>query len=421
MKSLLFGLGTFALLSHSAFAQPKIAPPRIAPQPTACITSQFNVSGGQWWKSIDLKLTNNCGKAVDFQNSTVTFETTKALNTSFWGNFNPLPYPDGNLNISSQAQTGGNFIAHLHLHFPTYQGANTKLPAGRTITIKYGASTADQINNSVKVYLGEVVSSGNIELTNASSKPSDVSQAYALVHVTLNGQTVSDVQLPWSGMQTLSNLQAGTYAISADSITGANNTYQGSASPASLNVVVGQTAKSTITYTAVEQIGKIAVKLQELPVEIIGYPTKPTVTLTQAGSSSSTPVTVDWNTTATVSQLKNGSTYTFATPTINFNNNVCQPTFTPGSLAASDAEEVPTTNLTYACSQIPHNTVTLNVTGAPATLTSLVITLTPNNNTNPVTKTISLNNGTGTDTVSLPNGVIYNVSSEPVTGYNTIR
>ncbi|HVT62860.1 MAG TPA: hypothetical protein VHD33_05160, partial [Legionellaceae bacterium] len=75
--------------------------------PTTCISAQFTNTGDQNWKTITLKLTNNCNNTVDFQNATITFKNTSTLNTSFWGNFSPLSYPDNTLLISSQKQSDG--------------------------------------------------------------------------------------------------------------------------------------------------------------------------------------------------------------------------------------------------------------------------------------------------------------------------
>ncbi len=159
--------------------------PSIA-QPATCVNSLFTATGNQHWKSIVLKLTNNCNQAVDFQNSTVSFQTAEALNTSFWGDFSPLSYPDNALNISSQPQSGGNYLATFNLHFPSYPGANSKLPVGSSISIKYGATTDSHIEGTANVYLSTTVESGSIQLINAATKPTNVSQGYALERRSIN-------------------------------------------------------------------------------------------------------------------------------------------------------------------------------------------------------------------------------------------
>lgn len=82
MKYLLLGLGALTTISMTTAYS---SPTSTIIQPVACINSHFTSTGNEHWKSINLKLTNNCSQAVDFQSSTLTFQTTIALNTSFWG------------------------------------------------------------------------------------------------------------------------------------------------------------------------------------------------------------------------------------------------------------------------------------------------------------------------------------------------
>lgn len=415
MRHLLLVIGTLTVITDNAsahsFIQPSIA------QSTACISTLFTATGNQHWKSIVLKLTNNCNQAVDFQNSTISFQTTDALNTSFWGDFSPLSYPDNVLNISSQPQTNGNFLAAFNLHFPSYPGANSKLPVGKSISIKYGAPTDSHIEGTTNVYLSTPVESGSIQLINAATKPTNVLQSYALVHVTMNGQLVSDVQLPWETSKTLSGLAVGNYAISAETVTDSNgNAYQGQANPSTLSVLANQTANSTINYSVVQQPGKIKIHLQDLPGELINYNDNPSVLVTQSQSGNSQSQPVIWGNTITVSELKEGSTYQFSTPAIHYNDYNCLPTFTPSSLVAS-AGNVATTNLTYQCVQVVKDAVTLNVNGAPTSLTSLKIILTPNDSSQAIEQIVNLSNGSGSTVASLTDGVIYTVSSEAVAGY----
>ena len=97
MNCRLLGLSSLLLLSQSVMAQSVQTPSVI--QPTSCISPQFTSSGDQYWKNVVLKLTNNCNAPIDFENTTITFKNKAALNTGFWGEFSPLPYPDNGLNI----------------------------------------------------------------------------------------------------------------------------------------------------------------------------------------------------------------------------------------------------------------------------------------------------------------------------------
>lgn len=391
--------------------------PIVAPQPTACITGSFSATGTSSWKTVSLKLTNNCNQSVDFQNSTITFSNSSNLETTFWGNFSPLSYPVNTLQITSQPQSGGTYLASLPLQFPTYPGANSKLPVGSSFTIIYGEPAADYIANSVLVYLNSPVSTGNINLINASAKPANVTQTYAVVNLTLNGQTVN-VQVPWSGQQQISGLTAGTYTVSPTNVTDSNGVvYQGVANPASLTVATGSTVSSTINYTAMQTAANINIALGVLPSQLSGYTGNPVVTLTRQDTQSATNAQVNWSTTNVISQLANGVSYAFSTPVIAYNGYNCTPTFTPTSAVA--APTAPTVQLTYNCVQVAQDSIPVTVTGAPSSLSSINVTFTPSNNSTPVNETISLSNGTGTTHVSLTDGMIYTVSATSVNGYTT--
>ncbi|WP_131762292.1 glycosyl hydrolase family 18 protein [Legionella jamestowniensis] len=414
MKKYFIGLSACSILA-SVSMDTSAAAPAIA-QPTACIGSQFTATGNAHWKDISLKLTNNCGQPVDFQNATITFNNTTNLNTSFWGNFDPLPYPDNVLTISSQP-SGNHFLATLNLHFPSWVGSTTMLPSGKSITVMYGAPADDYVDDSTKVYLASTPSTGILNLKNNSSKPANVTQNYALIHLTIDGQPIQDVQLDWGATLTVNGLATGTYTISPESVNDtAGTTFQGSAVPQTVQVSENQTVNSVITYTAIPNTGKIDIQTQALPNELTGYTSDPTVVLTQSGTGASTSKAVTWDSITTVSNLKDDSTYSLTTAVINYNNVKCNPTLIPANVVAS-ATTTPVVNLTYSCQQVAQTATTFNLLGAPTTLTSLRVTLTPNDNTAPVVQTIHLSNGSGSAVINLTEGVIYTISAENVPGY----
>ncbi|MCL9684702.1 glycosyl hydrolase family 18 protein [Legionella maioricensis] len=420
MKYLLLGVGVLTLMSQGVVAKtsqlPHIQSPAVA-QPTACIGSQFSATGDEYWKSVTLKLTNNCDKAVDFQNATISFKSNTAISTAFWGDFSPLSYPDNALNITSQTQTDGTFLATLNLHFPSYPGANSKLPVGSSFQIQYGVSSDDHISGSLNVYLSTPVATGTITLSNTSNQPVNVTQNYALVHLTMNGQPVNDVQVPWKGTMILTGLAAGNYNVTPENISDSNgNSYQGNAVPSSIALSANQTVTSNLTYTMVNPTGNISINLQALPGVLSGYRNNPMVLVSQSPNGSSLSKSLAWNTSTTISNLVNGSTYSFSTPSISYNGYNCMPTFNPTTLVAS-AKSTPLTHLTYQCVQRQQDSVTLDVQGAPSTLTSLNVTLTPNDNSAPITQTINLTNGAGSSIISLTDGVIYTVKADAVAGY----
>lgn len=409
------------LLSLISFTQDIVAEPvKIASvaQPTACITSQFSAAGDQYWKTISLKLTNNCSQVVDFQNSTITFKSKSSIATPFWGDFSPLSYPDNTLNITAQPQTDGTFLETMTLHFPSYPGANSKLPVGSSFQIKYGVSSDKHIDGSVNVYTGSVIESGTLILNNTSSKPADVSQSYALVHLSLNGQVINNIQVPWAAGITLRGLAAGNYSLAPESVSASNgDIYQGSAVPNTFTLAANQTVNANVNYTLVQPTGKLAIKLQNLPTELSGYSGNPTALITQSQTGNSVNQSLTWNTSTTVLNLKEGATYSFSTPAINYNNYHCVPNFLPASLVASSTT-TPGTNLAYQCVQVNQDAVTINVNGASVDLRTLTVSLTPNDGSSVISKVIDLNNGNGSSTLQLTDGVIYTIAAQAVPGYS---
>ncbi len=410
-KYILFSLG-LALSCADAFAQI----PVIAPQPTACISTSFSSSGTEFWKEIDLKVINNCGKTVDFQNSTITFSNKNNLNTNFWGNFAPLSYPTNNLVITSQPQADSNYLASLSLQF-NGQNVVTQLADGQSFTIIYGAPSADYIANSGQVYLSSTPATGSIDLINATTKPGTISQGYVLVDVSLNGQKVSQVQVPWAGHQLVSGLAPGSYALSPLTINDSSGSvYAGSANPATVTVTSGNIASSVISYKAAQVSGAITLSLQALPAELAGYSQTPTITLKRSDNGSSTTAVVPWGSSTTVSTLANGVSYSFSTPAITFNGYNCVSTFTPSSATA--ASMPPTVKISYSCKQVAQDNVNVKISGAPASVSSVNVTFTPGNNLAPVVQNISLVNGAGSGIVQLTDGAIYTVSAAAINGYS---
>lgn len=420
MKTLLsMSLGAACFVSPGIYAQ---TGPTSTAQPTTCIASQFTATGSPYWKSIVLKLTNNCGKTVDFQNATVSYQSKTPVNTNFWGDFSPLAYPDNALNITSQAQGDGKYLATMTMHFPTYSASSTQLPAGKAIQLKYGVSSHDYVEGSANVYLsGAVVGSGSLALKNNSTKPANVTQTYALVHLSLNGQNVKDIQAAWGTTITVSGLSAGTYALSSDNLTASNGTvYKGSLSPTSVVIVADKTVNASISYAAVPPPpteGKINIKLGVQSPELVGYSANPSVLITQSPNGNTQSKTVTWNNTTSVGQLTDGGTYNLSSAPINYNGYNCAPTLNP-ALVIARSSTIPLSTLSYQCAPVNQTSINVQVSGAPATLASLKLNFMPTNNTAAVTQTVNLSNGAGTASAQLAEGMIYNVTADSVAGYS---
>ncbi|HVT63397.1 MAG TPA: glycosyl hydrolase family 18 protein, partial [Legionellaceae bacterium] len=310
------------------------------------------------------------------------------------------------------------YLSTLNLHFPSYVGSSSSLPKGASFQIIFGNNTAAYVAGSTNVYLQATAGgSGTLKLVNKTTKPSNVNQTYGLVHLTQNGQSLPDVQVPWGATQTLNNLSIGSYSVMPQNVVDTfGKTYQGTASPSTITIENSKTVTSNLNYTAIQTPGSLNIKLSPLPDGLGGYSANPSVIISQISNGSSVTKSIPWGTTTNVSQLTIGNTYGFSTPDITYNGNHCTAIFNPSTLIAA-GQNAPITQLIYNCVQVQQDMVTINIQNAPTTLSTLKITLTPNNNGLPISQTINLNNGSGSTTLSLPDGGIYTLQTDTVSGY----
>lgn len=413
-------LGCLLLTTPSQASEEQGGAAEFVPQPTACIASKFTTQAGPGWSAVTLKLTNACATGVDLQSSTIMFNNKTALNTSFWGSFGSLSYPDNSLQITSQPRTAGGFVASMPLHFPTASWARTVLQPNESIILMYGTSVADYDPASVGVYLSTTqppAQTGAIDVTLNTAQPADVAQAYAVVDVISNGLVIQSPHVPWRGVAQVGGLMPGTYTLRPVSVTGTSGTaYQGTSTPSSVAVTPDGHAAVLVDYAAVVTTGTIHVTVPPLPTALSGYPSTPVVTFTRADTGAATKQTMPWNATTIMSQLVNNVTYTLSTPTLTYNSQVCSGTFTPASLVSKAAAPL-TTQLAYTCVPVAQNKITITVAGLPATQASLALAFTPFDGASAVTKTVALSQGGGVDNVSLTNGAVYTISAAAVAGY----
>jgi len=389
--------------------------------PTTCVSAVSSVQGNEWWQEVKLNLTNNCAQDLDFQNAIVRFKTKGDLsNASFWGQYSPLSYPDNNLVIQAEKQSDGNYLSSLSLHFPMDNASSNILPKGRTITIQFGGKDADVLSGSTNVYLqaNVPVSKGTLVIDNVGVKPSGVTQSYALGHLRLNNTLVKDVQLPWATKTQVKDLNTGNYALSVDQLAdSAGNNYLPTIVPDSITIEKDKTVTARLTFTKINKFGAIKFDLGPVPSRINAYTVNPIISLTNPDGGAVLNKTLTWGKTTTFSDLNNGGVYTFSTPVISFNGQKCSPQFTPARATA--AATAPTVKLSYTCTAVTQVSETIKVSGAPSNLSSLKVTVLPNDQSSPVIQTISLTNGSGSSVYNLVQGGIYTLQTEAVSGYSS--
>ncbi|RDI41317.1 chitinase [Aquicella lusitana] len=414
----------FVLNSANVYAGNKMAGQIVAPQSTACVTGQFSIApgGNEYWSTVNLTITNHCAQAVDMQNAVIQFNSDKSLNTSVWGDFSAVSYPNPSPAAVS-ASEGDHYRTTIRLQFPegdAYWKPNTKLAAGKTIVLNYGEAKPGYDADSVRVYLNQPpVETGTIELINQSSQPAGVSTT-PVIDI-YNGQTITQqISLGWNSHKSVP-VAPGTYTIKAESFQIGNTTYTGSVQPEKVTVEANKTVSSSIHYQATAKDGVIDIQMPALPSELKDYSQDVQVTLTDALGGSTGPKAVKWNQSNVIHNLVPLQQYTFSTPVISQGGFQCTASFNPASItAAEDISHPATAKVQYQCAPVKQDVVNIDVSGLNkvSSVSSIQLRFTPNNNSKPVEKEVNLNNGAGTATVMLDDAVVYSVASSDVTGYS---
>lgn len=418
MQWIVLLIGLF--LSVSSVVAKTVESPSVimAPQPApTCIKTTLSSTGTIGWATVALTVTNQCSVNVDFQNSSLTFNNNLPISTSYWFQSDTLSYPIAPMQISSQALVGGLYLVTVPLQFATESWANSKLIPGKSFTVLFGVPVAGYVASSTKVWLGSAILTGEIDLTNASVQPIRVSASKATIDIVQGTQTISQVLVPWQGQFAVTGLAAGIYTIAPEGVTDdGGNRYQGSAVPQVVTVQAGQKVNATVSYQAVTLPGSIKVQVPTLPTALSGYVGKPIMTFTRVDTGSSLSQSLSWNTVNLVSGLQNNVSYQFKAPAINWNANNCIANISP-AIATSSSTLPPLIHLTYACVPVLQDKVMLKVSGLPASIPKVDVTLIPSDGSTTVVQTVALTNGSGTTSILLADGVTYHVSASSVSGY----
>jgi hypothetical protein len=408
----------YALPTYAETAIHKGSPGRKdAPTPVTCVTGAFTTTPTSSWVDVSLKITNNCGKDINFQNSGILFTSNTKVNTSFWGTFSPLSYPINDLAITSIAESESDYTASLTLQFQDEPWTQTILKDKQSFTIQYGVGDVNHKPSDAQIFIdGGSPVIGELDIANSSAQPAKVTQTYALVNLVYNGQKINTVQVPWSGKLAISNLSPGAYTLQPENVVGSDKTtYEGKANPSSITVLANQKVSATLTYTVIPTTGTIKVQAPALPATLVGYKDQPIISFKRADTGAIVTSQIPWNATTSVSTLANNIIYQVSTPSITYNGSTCTAKLNPTSLTSSATNPL-TTALSYTCTSVTQDKVTLSVNGLPCDTSSVTLTFTPSQGL-PVSKNISVTSGSGKDSVDLIDGVAYNVSSSVVTGY----
>jgi len=387
-----------------------------SPQPTSCIKTSFSKSGSPYWSTVTLNITNQCKDQVDLNNALITFNSSNNLNTSFYGSFAPLSYPVG-AHISSSRQ-GESYLASINLKFPTQSWAKTKLAVNGSVKINYGVAKPSYVPISVKVYLSHPEETGTLDLVNKTqAKPFPATNPTIDID-DQSGKLIQKVELPWSGEKQVA-LQPGSYNLHPENLSTKNGeTYQGKADPSRVQIKANNTISSNVTYQQVIHHGVININASKIPSQLSGYTKNPMIKLSKEQGGSLVTKTIAWDKTSTINHLSVGMNYDFSANDINFNQLNCQAVFKPKSAKGlSTGSHAVSTYLSYHCSPVKMDNIQIDVSGLTSKQKNVDVVFTADKNIDPIHKTVDLNNGKGSASVALQDGLLYNVSSSQVSGF----
>jgi chitinase len=333
-----------------------------------CLQSTVDTSG--WTNNITL--TNKCEDAIDLQNTLVQFTSAQNISGSYWGSFGSLAYPS-TTSISSTSN-GSTYTVQLPLNFPTgnqWWQPNTKLPVNDAIKLQFSGSPSNSVTN-VQVY-GEAPPPAKL-----SSLVLKLSQAPSnnLPIPTITIKNGSDVErkitsLNWNNSYEVKALPAGSYNISAASVTANGKTYQAQINPSQLTLQPNNSSNIQINYQQVIETGSVIVRLaMPQPSSSIANPTIHIKDLTTNQTLSAQ--TVNWSNQIEVANLTADHQYQFSSNTIESANYKYVPSLSPSSTVTIDPQSTSVLNLSFDEQPLAKSNINVAISGLPDAKTTVL-------------------------------------------------
>jgi chitinase len=332
--------------------------------------------GNQWWSNVEIGLKNAAPYALDFQDTTIEFDTPAQV-SSVWGEFPSLSYPS---NISVSSTQGGDYFKNVVvLSFPNESWANTKLPAGDSVTIKFGLSAGvgpSDLRN-IKVFLGNTLPSGGndgrISLVVPAAPGSDVSNDSPSVDVTGPNGYDTSISLNWQEVRTLDSMAYGDYVVSVNDV----RAYR--AQPQELNISLGSSQETAdVTWQYVKSVEPAAVDIV-MPVEPLPGLAGREIYLLDLATQAQRTVLSEWGQITGVSDLISGDSYRVWTQSFNTNGIEYTPNYTEDNPFEFLASASTTTTVRFSYSEKAVYSgfpVNIDITGLPNSSAAVTVTLT---------------------------------------------
>ena len=362
----------FVVSAHATDYQGNLTSPDSNPDVEVTVTTQ----GNQWWSNVEIGLKNAAPYALDFQDTTIEFDTPAQV-SSVWGEFPSLSYPS-NISVSS-TQDGDYFHNVVVLSFPNESWANTKLSAGDSVTIKFGLSAGVSPSDlrNIKVFLGNTLPSGGndgrISLVVPAAPGSDVSNDSPTVDVTGPNGYDTSISLNWQEVRTLDSMAYGDYTVSVNDV----GAYR--AQPQELNISLGSSQKTAdVTWQYVKPVEPAAVDIV-MPVEPLPGLAGREIYLLDLATQAQRTVLSEWGQITGVSDLISSDSYRVWTQSFNTNGIEYTPNYTEDNPFEFLASASTTTTVRFSYSEKAVYSgfpVNVDITGLPNSSAAVTVTLT---------------------------------------------
>ena len=319
MKTLsLIAVAVSSILATQAYAVD-------APQQLDCMVAQAKTGG--WNESI--VLTNQCGRTIEMQNSLLQFQTNQNLRGGFWGQLSPLAWP-AQTELSSQ-QVAGGYLTSIPLKFPVgnqWWKPNSKLPAGKSITLTFSGNPQTTINDIAfyPVAPPPPAQKGQLILKLPANPAGDSAVKPDIVVSGGNGYQMNITDAKWQQDFVLPDVPYGQYAITVKSLEHNDQMWTGKGVPQSLLLNQAEGTVVNVQYELVPAKGGIALQIaQAMPEANLAQPVVHVRDLNTGQDIKQ--VALNWNQTQVVSGLLANQNYALRADNIAGKWHEYHPTF----------------------------------------------------------------------------------------------
>ena len=353
-KSLLLALGCMACSSSFALN---------APQPTNCVS--FEAVAG--WNGA-ITMTNHCDTAIDLRNGLLQFDSSvKPESTDFWGDFGHIAYPKNTSLAVTPDDNGYQLAASLQFaQGSQWYQPNTMLPVNANITIQFSSTPDAQLSNITFIANNPTPpakKNGEIDFK-LPANPGNGTAHASIKIVGSNGFDQTINQASWGQVYSLKQLPYGQYTITVNPLQEGQQTFNGTATPASLNIENQQPQNVAINYKMVAATGSLSLQVASAQPE--NNIAKPVFHVKDLATGKVTDQSVAWNASTTVAGLVAGDQYAISADPVMGKSHEYQAEFLGDNPVTINANVTTPEKVLFKAQPVTTDDINANVTGLPA-------------------------------------------------------